>query len=295
MSRRPEHTGKLAGRNVLLTGATGTLGRTIAERYAAEGAALLLVARKPEPLEAFTDTLRSSGARASAFACDLSKADAIDALVGEAERRLGHVDILINAAAILGPIGAAADATWEQWMSTFSVNMIAAATLCARCVALMQPDGYRAKIINISGGGSTSARPRFTPYAAAKTALVRFSETLAAEARERGIDVNCIAPGIMSSGLTRAVVDAGPVTSGAAEYNAALKVVTSGVDSRLQAAELAVFLGSSASDGITGRLFSAVWDDWQNMRPDSPAFSSPEIFTLRRVVPPAIPASDYAR
>jgi NAD(P)-dependent dehydrogenase (short-subunit alcohol dehydrogenase family) len=281
----------LSKRKVLLTGATGTLGRAVAEACAQAGADLLLNARESEPLAAFATELGATHSVVVHHApCNLSRSEDVEALAAEARRCFGGLDVLINAAAVLGPIGAAREVEWNQWLDTLSVNLIAAARLSGLCVPLMPISDGRAKIINISGGGATSPRPRFAPYAAAKAAIVRFSETLAIEVRDRGIDVNCIAPGIMSSRLTQAVVDAGIAGAGLREYEAAASVIGGEGDNRHRAAQLAVFLGSTASDGITGRLFSAVWDEWESIRADSPSLNSAEAFTLRRM--PAATVND---
>ena len=278
----------LGKRKVLLTGSTGTLGRAVAEEYARAGAHLLLNARRSEPLSVFANELGAAHSTVvRSFACDLSRSEDVLALAAEARRCFGGLDVLINAAAVLGPIGGAWELHWNHWLDTLSVNLMAAATLSGLCVPMMPISQGRAKIINLSGGGATSPRPRFSAYAAAKAALVRFSETMAVEVRDRQIDVNCIAPGIMRSRLTQAVLDAGIANAGAREYEAAAKVIGADGDSRHRAAKLAVFLGCSDSDGITGRLFSAVWDDWESIRAESPVLSSPEAFTLRRMLPAA--------
>jgi NAD(P)-dependent dehydrogenase (short-subunit alcohol dehydrogenase family) len=274
----------LSQKKVLLTGSTGTLGRAIANAYARMGAHILLNARHSEPVEALANELATAHSTVVwSFACDLSRPDDVRSLAAAARRRFGGLDVLINAAAVLGPIGAAWEAGWSDWTDTLSVNLIAVAQLSSLCVPLMPLSGRRAKIINISGGGATSPRPGFAPYAAAKAAVVRFSETMAVEVRDRGIDINCIAPGIMASRLTQAVLDAGIGIAGSSEYRAAEKVIGGEGDSRQRASELAVFLGSAASDGITGRLFSAVWDDWETIRANSPELSNPEALTLRRI------------
>lgn len=279
-------TASLRGRTALITGATGCLGRAIATRYAAAGARLIVTGRESDALAALDRELAAAQAAASVVPCDLERPVDVERLVDEVRRRIGRFDILVNAAAVIGPIGPTWDVDWEGWRRSVDTNLFAAVRLCQLCVPLM-PAGGRAKIINLSGGGATSARPRFSAYAAAKSALVRFSETLAAELRDAPFDVNCIAPGIMASTLTRAVVDAGPQRAGAAEYDAAMAAITADADGRQRAADLALFLASASSDGISGRLLSAVWDDWRHLRARVPPLDDPAMYTLRRVVPTA--------
>ena len=272
----------LRGRAVLLTGATGSLGQATARACCRAGARLLLSATDQAALDALAREL--SAADVATCAADLSSEREVTRLAAEARRRFGGLDVLINAAAILGPVGSLSDVDWEAWKAAISTNLVGAAYLCRECAPLMPLGEGRGKIVNLSGGGATSPRPGFSAYAAAKTALVRLSETLARELGPRAIDVNCIAPGIMNSRLTQAVVQAGPERAGKSEYEHALRAVNGEFDNCERAAELAVFLASSRSDGITGRLISAVWDDWEQGLWENLA-SAPDMYTLRRVVP----------
>jgi NAD(P)-dependent dehydrogenase (short-subunit alcohol dehydrogenase family) len=143
----------------------------------------------------------------------------------------------------------------------------------------------RGKIINLSGGGATGPRPHFSAYATAKAGLVRFSETLAVEAESLGVDVNCIAPGAMGTAMMHAVLAAGPERAGAREYEAAQTTLARGGGVESRAVELAVFLASAASNGITGRLISAVWDTWEKIPEQLEKVKQSDVFTLRRITP----------
>src|SRR5439155_19571790 len=135
-----------------------------------------------------------------------------------------------------------------------AVNFFTVARMCRAVIPLMT--GRRGKIINISGGGATGPRPNFTSYAASKVALVRFTEILAAEVPD--IDVNAIAPGVLSSQMTDAVIAAG-ASAGSKELVDAAKTKASPSSNETQADDLVAFLASAQSDGITGRLISALW------------------------------------
>ena len=128
----------------------------------------------------------------------------------------------------------------------------------------MRERGY-GKIINLSGGGATGPRPNFSAYAASKAAVVRFTETLAAELD--GIDVNAIAPGALPTRMLDEVLASG---AGSTVEPTTFERATA----------LAVFLGSAASDGISGRLIAAQWDDWER----SGRRCRDDLYTLRRVV-----------
>jgi NAD(P)-dependent dehydrogenase (short-subunit alcohol dehydrogenase family) len=135
------------------------------------------------------------------------------------------------------------------------------------------------KIILISGGGSAYARPNFTAYAASKTAVVRFGETLAEEVRDHNVQVNILAPGAAYSHMTDEILHAGEERAGRKEIEDAEKVqITGGIHAEKQIA-LALFLASERSNHISGKLIH-VNDDWKKFEQEN---MKPELFTLRRV------------
>jgi 3-oxoacyl-[acyl-carrier protein] reductase len=141
------------------------------------------------------------------------------------------------------------------------------------------------KIINLSGGGATAPLPRFSAYAASKAAIVRLTETLACELKEDGIDVNAIAPGALNTRLLDEVLAAGPEKVGQDFYERSLKQRDQGGASLARGAALATYLASADSDGITGRLLSAVWDDWAHLGDWREELERSDIYTLRRITP----------
>jgi 3-oxoacyl-[acyl-carrier protein] reductase len=194
-----------------------------------------------------------------------------------------HVDVLINNAAIQGPIGPAWGNDVADWESAIQVNLLAPMAICRALVPKMIAAGG-GSIINLSGGGATGPRANFSAYASAKAALVRFSETLALEAQSFGVRVNCIAPGAMKTAMMNEVLAAGAARAGVREMDLAAQVVARGGSSMSRVAELALFLASSASNGITGKLISAVWDDWETWPQHLPELANSDAYTLRRIV-----------
>lgn len=276
----------LDGRTVLLTGATGTLGRSIADAYARAGARLLLSARHDAPLQGLAGELSARySTEVAVHPCDLSDAADIRRLPDEARRLFDRLDVLVNAAAVLGPVGPLWEVDWAEWTRAIDINLCAPARLCQLCVRSMPRSAGRGKIINVAGGGATSPRPRFSAYAAAKAALVRFSETLAHEVADRSVDVNCIAPGVLRSRMSQAVLDAGPERAGPEEHGKAERVLKEAADGRLRAAELCAFLASDASDGITGKLISAIWDPWESFGEHRADLGATDVYTIRRILP----------
>jgi NAD(P)-dependent dehydrogenase (short-subunit alcohol dehydrogenase family) len=115
--------------------------------------------------------------------------------------------------------------------------------------------------------------------------VVRFAETLAHEVAAHRIDVNCIAPGALNTRMLEEILAAGPEVVGAELYQRSVKQKATGGAGLENGAALAVFLGTSDSDGITGRLISAVWDPWHELPAHKDELAATDIYTLRRIVP----------
>jgi 3-oxoacyl-[acyl-carrier protein] reductase len=247
-----------------------------------EGASLVLVARTESALvdlQAELTRTASFEQHAQILVVDLAAPDAALTIAG----RSSHVDVLVNNAALLGPVGHSWESDWAEWQATILVDLLAPIGLCRAFVPRMIERGL-GKVINLSGGGATAPRPRLSAYATAKAALVRFSETLAEELKGSNIQVNCVAPGPMNTEMNRAVLRAGTEKAGAAEFGRALELNQTAVKPP-DAVELCVFLASAASDGISGKLISAVWDPWRTLAEHSDELMSSDIYTLRRIVP----------
>jgi len=216
------------------------------------------------------------------LACDLAKPDEVDVLCANLKSLCPKLDVLINNAAIQGPIGPIQNNDLSEWQTTLQVNLLAPVALCQQLIDLLAKAG-NGSIINLSGGGATGPRPYFSAYATAKTGLVRFSETLAEELKPLGVRVNCIAPGAMKTSMLEEVLANGPA-AGAREHELAEKVMMEGGASMDRVAALALFLASDVARGISGKLISAVWDHWDIWPQHLDALAASDAYTLRRII-----------
>jgi 3-oxoacyl-[acyl-carrier protein] reductase len=173
------------------------------------------------------------------------------------EKRYGRLDVLLLNAGVYGPKGAIEDVDWGAWTQALSINLLGT-VLCCRTFLPLLRRSERGKILLVSGGGATKPLPFLSAYAASKAAVVRFGETLAEELRESRIDVNSIAPGALNTRLLEEVLSAGPERVGQTFYEASLRQKESGGTPLDRGAGLCAYLAGSASDGITGKLISAV-------------------------------------
>jgi len=269
----------------LITGATRGLGRTLANAFWQAGASLALTARQSDALERLVADLgKRSGQEVITVTEDLANPQAAGKIVNSIEGKFPRLDVLINNAAIQGPIGPLWENDWKEWLKTIQVDLLSPIALC-RAVSPWMIKRGGGSIINLSGGGATSPRANFSAYATAKTGLVRFSETLAEELRPYNVRVNCIAPGAMNTAMLNEVVDRGADAAGQKEYAQAVKVQQDGGASIQRVAQLCLFLVSDAARDISGKLISAVWDPWASLPKRIDELSSSDIYTLRRIVP----------
>jgi len=278
---------KLQGRKILITGASQGFGLAVAERCLAEGADVAVCARSREQIEAAAATLRGQADKAQrvvAAVADVSSPKEVEALVAETTRALGGLDGLVNNAGVYGPKGLIEDVDWVEWAKAIEINLLGTVLPCRAVLPAFRSRGW-GKIVNLSGGGATAPLPRLSAYAASKAAVVRFTETLAEELRGTRIDVNAIAPGALNTRLLDEVLDAGPDKVGQAFYDRALKQKADGGAPLDKGAALCAFLLSAESDGIAGKLLSAVWDPWAELPAHRAELEKSDIYTLRRIVP----------
>ena len=236
-------------RTAIVTGASRGIGRAIALGFAAEGANLVLTARGTAELEAVAAQIRATGRECHVVAADLGVATEIQRIADEAVQRFGRVDLLVNNAAIIHPVVDLADFDPKLWREVIDVNLTAPAMLMKAVLPNMIAN-RSGKIINISSiGGRQGAKGR-SAYRATKAALISLTESVAAEVKAYGIDVNCICPGgVDTPGLRDAF--------GAQRLQQEPKVMQPE-----EIAALAVFLASDAASSITGTAINAF--GWTN-------------------------------
>jgi NAD(P)-dependent dehydrogenase (short-subunit alcohol dehydrogenase family) len=276
----------LSGKVATITGANQGLGREIAKKFVNAGADVMLCARNYSLLENTQQELAAllgENQQILIKKCDVSNEDEVKALANEIFDKLGGCHILVNNAGIYGPKGAIEDQDWNEWKKTLEINVYGSVLMCRSLIPHFKKQKY-GKIIQLSGGGATNPLPNISAYAVSKAAIVRFAETLAEEVRGFGIDVNAIAPGALNTGMLQEVLVSGPDKVGKIFYEKALAQKKNGGVPLIKGADLALFLASSTSDGITGKLISAVWDKWENWPEYLDELNNSDAYTLRRIV-----------
>ena len=235
---------KLENRIAIVTGASRGIGKAIALAFSREGAKVVPTARTTEAIEAVVDQLREAGAEALAVTADLSLETDIGRIAEETLTRFGRTDILVNNAAIIHPRIELVDFDPDLWRQVIDVNLTGAALL-TKAVLPSMIENRSGKIINISSIGGRRGGVGRSAYRVTKAGLISLTETVAAEVKQYGIDVNCICPGgVDTEGYREAFGSRGR------EENPKLMRPE-------ELAELTVFLASDASSAITGTAIDA--------------------------------------
>ncbi len=192
----------LEGKTALVTGASGGIGGAIAKALHGAGATVALSGTRVEPLEALAAEL---GDRAHVLPCNLSDSDAVEALPKQAIEAMGGLDILVNNA------GITRDNLFmrmkdEDWDSVININLTSTMRLCRGVMRPMMKARW-GRIINISSIVATTGNPGQANYTAAKAGMIAMGKSIAQEVASRGITVNAVAPGFISTPMTDALND----------------------------------------------------------------------------------------
>jgi NAD(P)-dependent dehydrogenase (short-subunit alcohol dehydrogenase family) len=269
-------------KTVLITGASRGIGEAVAMAFARNGANLALVARSKADLERVAGAARPLGVQVVVSPANVARHADVERSIMRALEAFGRIDVLVNAAGMYGPIGPLAESDMEHWAVALETNLFGT-VFALRKVLPGMIARREGSIINFSGGGAVSPFPRFSAYSASKAAVVRLTETVAEEVKEYGVRVNAIAPGAVNTRMLDEALAAGEQRVGKEFYAKVLEQKAKGGTPPERAAELAVFLASPEAAGITGRLISAVWDDWKSLAGRGAELAGSAMFTLRRI------------
>ncbi len=277
---------KNKNRVAIITGASQGLGLEISKKFASSGMSLMICSRNYEELkkakkEIFPYLVDDN--EISINKCDVSIKENVEKVIFETKKKFGTINVLVNNAGIWGAKGEIEKVNWEEWVNTINTNLLGSVLMIRYVLPIFKANKY-GKIIQLSGGGATKPMPLTSAYAASKAGIVRFVETISEEVRGSGIDINAIAPGALNTQMLTEMLKAGPKKIGEKAYANAIKQNSMGGDSLESAASLALFLASSISDGITGKLISAKWDNWKSFTKFTKELNDSDVFTLRRIV-----------
>jgi NAD(P)-dependent dehydrogenase (short-subunit alcohol dehydrogenase family) len=246
----PSKPGRLSGKSAVITGAAFGIGRATAERFAEEGARLVLTDIQGDPLNAFAADLRDGGTQVETLVGDVAREDDAKRMIQAAVDRYGRLDVLVANAGII-PLGDVIESTAADWDKVMSIDGRGMFLTCKFAIEAMAQSGGGA-IVCLSSISGLAGQKRQATYGPAKFVATGITKHLAIEWADRGIRVNAVAPGTIRTERIRRF----PEEPGGAEYVAAIEKMHPmgriGEPSEVAAAIL--FLASDEASFITGAV-----------------------------------------
>lgn len=192
---------RLTGQIAVVTGGGRGIGRAISLSLAAAGAAVAVLARSKDELSETIRLIEEAGGRGRALVADVTDSAAVSDAMRSVRELFGPVDVLVNNAGAVQPLGPFTENSVDDWWRTMEVN-VRGPVLCTHAVLPEMIARRRGRVINIASGAGTVSAPYFSSYVTSKTALVRWTECMAIETRERGISFFSLEPGTVRTAMT---------------------------------------------------------------------------------------------
>jgi NAD(P)-dependent dehydrogenase (short-subunit alcohol dehydrogenase family) len=277
---------KAKNKNVIITGGTVGFGKALAEKFLNEGANISICSRNEQQLFDTQSELLSKFPNQIILVkkCDVSFEKDVKEFITYSLDTFKTIHVLILNAGVYGPMGPIETVSLDEWRKSIDINLFGVLLPCRELIPHFKQNKY-GKIIVLSGGGATNPMPNLSSYATAKAAVVRLVETLSKELLSYNVDINAIAPGAMLTRMMEQVIDAGPEIVGDEFFKKNQNWKQNGATSMELGTNLAVYLSTADSNGVTGKLISAQWDDWKNFGNHLNDLQNSDIYTIRRIVP----------
>ncbi len=266
---------RLDARRILVTGGSLGIGLEVSRELARRGANVIVAARGSEAIAAAIDGLEGDGHMG--IVIDVADPLSWEGAAAEIDAA-GPLHGLVTAAGILGPIGSLDKLPAADLIRTISVNLVG--TMLAVRASLPRLRAADGRAVTFSGGGGTSALPRYDAYASSKAAVVRLTENIAGEGE---IEINAVAPGFVATRMHQETLRAGAEAAGEGYFQRTRQQLSEGGFPAAEAAELVAFLVGPRASGITGRLISAQWDPWREARFRARLRDDSDLGKLRRI------------
>lgn len=245
---------KLKGKIAIITGAGRGLGKASAMEMAMQGASLIISSRTLSELKQTADEIKALGATVISLKTDVSKSKDIEKVVSVSLSHFGRIDILMNNAAIIGPIKPLFRIEEREWQKILDINLTAV-LLFSRAVIPHMVKQRGGKIINVTSGLGEMVMPLFGAYSITKAGLIHLTKIMAEELKEYNIQVNGLDPGIMDTRMQEELRGLGPEILGEKTYRDFLAMKQmSQLKPPEKVARLTLFLASEESDSINGEI-----------------------------------------
>ncbi len=243
---------KLKNKSILITGGGRGLGRSIAMAAAREGASVTILSRTGEELKSVEDRIHDEGGDCYSIVADVSDPHAVRHAVNRTVEHYKTIDVLVNNAAVIGPVRFMEDTDTDAWEKTLGINLNGAFFFCREVAPIMLNKGS-GKIISIASGLGQMHFPRFSAYSVSKAGIIQLTRSLSSEFKDENIQVNAVDPGVMDTAMQEEIRALGPSVLGERVYQNFLAYKEQDhLRDPGEVAHLVVYLASQKSDHLTG-------------------------------------------
>lgn len=271
--------------SILIIGGTRGIGRLLADHFIHKQDEVTIAARSQRDLQDREKAYREQKVQVHTSVTDITSSDQVERCFDSHYSAWGRMpSVVINAAAIQGPIGPICDVLPQEWEKTLSINLLGSFYVARASIRAMK-DSSHGSIIMFSGGGAAYARPNFSAYGVAKTGVLRLVETAAEEMQQAGyghIIINAIAPGAVRTRMTEEVLQASDQAGDKALKEAQDIMQTGGTPTQLIIDLIDFLTDKEQHRGLTGRLIH-VREDYRQFVTGGKGASAPEAGKLRRI------------
>ena len=273
-------------KNIIITGGSDGFGFELVKNFILQNHNVITCARNNKKLKLAKQKIEKIKLNSEQIfiisKVDISNINEAKKFIKLSKQKFKKVDILINNAGIIGDIGSFEKTEFKKWFKALEVNLFGSIYLIKFLLPHFKKQ-KKGKIIQLSGGGASRAMVNFTSYSVSKTAIVRFVENLSLELKKYNIDINAISPGPMYTNMIDEILKTKKNNVGTKNYNNNLKIKKNNVDSYRKPIELVNFLISNKSDGISGKMISAIWDNYKIWPKYKNKINKKELYVLRRI------------
>jgi len=265
--------------NIVITGGGSGIGAAIALSLSKDDNNIIICGRREDRLKDVSDDRKNIAYKT----CDISDEEQVIDFSRFVGKKFKKVDVIINCAGVFGPIDIFDKTNSEQWKKTFEINTYGPYLIIKHLLELLLLSDTK-KIVNFAGGGAFSPFPNYSAYAVSKAGIVRLSENLACELADKGVCINCVAPGFVATDLHKVTLEAGASKAGK-QYEQTIKKIKSGSVPIEIPVNCVKFLISDRSKGLTGKTISATFDKWNSdfFQKSLIEISDSELYSLRRI------------
>lgn len=269
------------GKSVIVTGGSRGIGKAVAKNFFDQGASVLICSRSKSEVTSACSEIDPSRKKCFGIKADVSVIKDCGRLIKYAVKKFGKIDILINNAGIYGEIGKLETSNLKNWAKTIEVNLLGAVN-CTKFAILFMKKSRGGKIINFAGAGVGGKKglPNFSAYYTSKISIAGFTETIAEELKQDNIQINCISPGPVNTGITDYLLAQGIKKTGKQMYQQALNQKKESKNTPDLAIKMINFLCSKKANHLSGRLFSSKWDSITLLQSLN---NEGDMFKLRRI------------